>query len=197
MRWDRLFDDLESQLDREQRDEERALAIEEERLRLGRLHLRDRLLALVHGAGAEQLVRVELSGGRRVAVRIQTFGRDWISVALPHPDRPESQAIIPLGAIAAILPDRAQLEPSIEPVSPSSARLAERMTMTFVLRDLCRRRTPVEITTLDGTVHGTLDRVARDHFDLAVHERGAARRERDVQSYRIMPVERVTLIRFD
>ena len=39
MRWDQLFDDLESQLDQEQRDEERALALEEERLRLGRLTL--------------------------------------------------------------------------------------------------------------------------------------------------------------
>ena len=46
MRWDLLFDDLESQLDQEQRDEERALALEEERLRLARLTLRDRLTAL-------------------------------------------------------------------------------------------------------------------------------------------------------
>ena len=66
MRWDLLFDDLESQLDQEQRDEERALAIEEERLRLGRLTLRDRLDGdgdRADGDDSAACVRIELRGG--------------------------------------------------------------------------------------------------------------------------------------
>ena len=51
MRWDRLFDDLESQPDHEQREEERALALETERLRIGRLGLRERLTAMVAAGG--------------------------------------------------------------------------------------------------------------------------------------------------
>jgi len=47
MRWDNLFDDLESQLELELGAEDLDLVAEEERLRLGRLALRDRLVALV------------------------------------------------------------------------------------------------------------------------------------------------------
>lgn len=46
MRWDDLFDDLESQLEQELGAEDVDLLAEEERLRLGRLTLRDRLLAM-------------------------------------------------------------------------------------------------------------------------------------------------------
>ena len=42
MRWDNLFDDLESQLEQELDAEDIDLLAEEERLRLGRLGLRDR-----------------------------------------------------------------------------------------------------------------------------------------------------------
>ena len=198
MRWDLLFDDLESQLDREQRDEERALAIEDERLRLGRLTLRDRLTAVSRATDdGDAIVRVELHGGVVMALRPLAFGRDWMSAESRAADRRSRQCVVPLAAIAAVLPSRSQLDPSLEPVPESSARLAERIGLSFVLRDLCRRRTPVRLTTVDGVVHGTLDRVARDHVDLALHEPGSPRREREIQGYRIVPLARVLLIEFD
>jgi hypothetical protein len=46
MRWDNLFDDLESQLEQELSAEEIDLQAEEERLRLARLGIRDRLRSL-------------------------------------------------------------------------------------------------------------------------------------------------------
>jgi hypothetical protein len=197
MRWDLLFDDLESQLDREQRDEERALAIEAERLRLGRLTLRDRLTAISRvGDDGDVIVRVELHGGAVMALRPLAFGRDWMSAESRAAGRRSRQCVVPLAAIAAVLPSRSQLDPSLEPVPESSARLAERIGLPFVLRDLCRRRTPVRLTTVDGIVHGTLDRVARDHVDLALHEPDSPRREREVQGYRIVPLARVLLIEF-
>ncbi|MCD2444008.1 hypothetical protein LQ757_17130 [Agromyces sp. SYSU K20354] len=198
MRWDLLFDDLESQLDREQRDEERALAIEGERLRLGRLTLRDRLTAISRTTdGGDVIVRVELHGGVVMALRPLAFGRDWMSAESRAAGRRSRQCVVPLSAIAAVLPSRSQLDPSLEPVPESSARLAERIGLPFVLRDLCRRRTPVRLTTVDCIVHGTLDRVARDHVDLALHEPGSPRRERELQGYRIVPLARVVLIEFD
>lgn len=200
MRWDLLFDDLESQLDREQHDEQRALALEEERLRLGRLTLRDRLAAIarageLEGAG-DELVRIELQGGATLAVRPIGFGRDWMSAEIRHHGRPVEQCIVPLAAVAAILPGRGQLGPSLARVPEASVRLAERIGLPFVLRDLCRRRAAVHLTTIDGVVHGTIDRVARDHLDLALHEPGSARREREVHGYRIVPLARLLLVRF-
>jgi hypothetical protein len=198
MRWDLLFDDLESQLDHEQREEERALALEEERLRLGRLTLRDRLTAMANAAGDDPsaCIRLELRGGEVHDLRPLAFGRDWMSAALHGPAAAVPQCIVPLGAITAVLPGRTQLEPSLRPVAESTARLAERIGLPFVLRDLCRRRLPVLLTTDDGRVHGTLDRVARDHLDLAVHEPDTVRREREVRGIRIVPFERIVLVSF-
>ena len=50
MRWQNLFDDLEGQLESELGAEEVDLLAEEERLRLGRLSLRDRIRA-IHADG--------------------------------------------------------------------------------------------------------------------------------------------------
>lgn len=198
MRWDLLFDDLESQLDQEQRDEERALALEEERLRLGRLVLRDRLAAMARSAEDDPTatVRVELRGGRALELRPRSFGRDWMSATRHGTGRVRGQCIVPLASIAAILPTRQQLERSLQPVAEPPSQLVERIGLGFVLRDLCRRRTAMHLTTEDGRVHGTLDRVARDHVDLAIHEPGVPRRERDVTGYRIVPLERMLLVEF-
>jgi hypothetical protein len=198
MRWDLLFDDLESQLDQEQRDEERALAIEEERLRLGRITLRDRLSAMARAAGDDPAasIRVQLRGGRTLELRPLSFGRDWMSATVHGSGPNDGQCIVPLTAIGAIIPTRPQLEGSLRPSTESSTRLAERIGLPFVLRDLCRRRAPVHVTTDDGRLHGTLDRVARDHVDLALHEPGSPRRDRDVHGYRIVPLERIILVEF-
>ena len=198
MRWDLLFDDLESQLDQEQRDEERALAVEEERLRLGRLTLRDRLTAIARsdsgGAGASVLI--ELHGGRTISLRPQVFGRDWVSGRSSSTTQVEMQCVVPIAAIAAVLPTRSQLAPSLESVPEASARIAERIGLPFVLRDLCRRRTPVRLSTIDGEVHGTIDRVARDHLDLALHDADRPRRDNAVHGYRIVPFARLLVVDF-
>lgn len=197
MRWDLLFDDLESQLDQEQRDEERALALESERLRLGRLTLRDRIAAMSSpdDPGARE-VRLQMHGGRVVQVRPLSFGRDWLSAELRGAAEPAAQCVVPLGAVAAVLPSTSQLDASIEPLPESAARLAERIGLPFVLRDLCRRRAGVAVLTSDGAHHGTIDRVGRDHLDLALHDPGAPRREREVRGYRIIPFERLVLVTF-
>lgn len=198
MRWDLLFDDLESQIDQDQRDEERALAIEEERLRLGRLTLRDRLAAVARSApdDPDAFVSIELHGGRVLALRPQVFGRDWVSGRTVGAGPAGPQCVVPIAAIAAVLPTRDQLESSLESVPEAAARLAERIGLPFVLRDLCRRRSPVRLSTIDGEAHGTIDRVARDHVDLALHEPGANRRESAVHGYRIVPLSRLLVVDF-
>ena len=179
MRWDNLFDDLEGQLEQELGAEEIDLRAEEERLRLGRLSLRDRLRALSRGECSEP-VRVSLSNGVTLELSLRTFGRDWVSGDVVDASSRRAQFILPLDAIAGVRLSRAQVSTSLEDATtPESERgLSRRLGLAFVLRDLCRRRQAVELVLHDGVVSGTIDRVGRDHLDLAVHEVGSARRER-------------------
>jgi hypothetical protein len=64
------------------------------------------------------------------------------------------------------------------------------------LRDLCRRRAPLQISTLRERLHGTIDRVGRDHVDLAEHEPGVMRRERAVTRVRMLPMSEIVMVRF-
>ncbi|ANJ27642.1 hypothetical protein [Agromyces aureus] len=198
MRWDLLFDDLEARLDQEQRDEERALALEEERLRLGRLSLRDRFAGMARAIHDDlaAFIRVELRTGATLAVRPSAFGRDWMSADQLDGDRSGRHCIVPFEAIAAVLAGPTLLERSLEPMPEASSSLTDRMGLAFPLRDLSRRRAPVHVLTESGRVHGTIDRVARDHLDLALHPAGTPRREREVQGYRIVPLDRVMLVSF-
>jgi len=196
MRWDNLFDDLEGQLEQELGAEETDLRAEEERLRLGRLTLRDRLLALSVAAHAAP-VRVSLTDGSTLDLSPRTFGRDWISGDVVDHSSRRAQFILPLDAIASLRLTRAQVSDSLEDAAnPENERgLSRRLGLAFVLRDLCRRRHAVELVLDDGLVGGTIDRVGRDHLDLAVHEAGTARRETLVSHYRVVPFSRVLFVR--
>lgn len=190
MRWDDLFDDLESQLAQELSAEELDLQIEEERLRLGRLSVRDRL----HAVGRETVV-VTLVTGERLTVRPVAFGRDWFSADVGV--ERVRQCVIPLGALAGVSLAPGRVVGSL--AGPADAgghpALSDRLGLAFVLRDLCRRRRAVDLVLASGEVHGTIDRVGRDHVDLAVHERGEARRESAVREVHIVPFAALLLVR--
>jgi hypothetical protein len=196
MRWDNLFDDLEGQLEQELGAEETDLRAEEERMRLGRLAVRDRLLALTVGADCPA-VRVSLTDGSTLDLRTRTFGRDWISGDIVDQSARSAQFILPLDAIASLLLTRTQVRDSLaDAARPESERgLSRRLGLAFVLRDLCRRRQSVELVLGDGMITGTIDRVGRDHLDLAVHEAGTVRRESLVSHYRVVPFSRVLMVR--
>lgn len=198
MRWDKLFDDLESQLEQELSAEELDLEAEEERLRLGRLAVRDRLIAL-HDLREEYGIVVTLASGIRLAVHPVAFGRDWFSADMVADDgapaRARGQCILPLAAIAGIGLAPAQVAASLVPHSRDHPSLSSRLGLPFVLRDLCRRRHPLDVVLAHGELHGTLDRVGRDHLDLAIHDRGVARREPAVRELRLIPLAAVQLLR--
>ncbi|MDP9026180.1 MAG: hypothetical protein M3N46_01315, partial [Actinomycetota bacterium] len=196
MRWDDLFDDLESQLEQELGAEDVDLLAEEERLRLGRLTLRDRLLAMTRlGAGAggpgEEL-RLDLRDGQLLSVAVGSIGRDWLVGDLRGPRR--GSCLVPLGGIASVLPTLGQLGRSVdgEDASEAPVHLSARLGLSFVLRDLCRRRAALELSTASGErMHGTIDRVGRDHLDLAEHEVGVPRRAALVTRIRMLPLEQL------
>ena len=195
MRWENLFDDLESQLEQELRAEEVDLAAEEERLRIGRLSVRDRLLGLCAVTGDEPIA-LALRDGSLVNVRPSTLGRDWLSGELREGERQQDQVVVPFSALAAIHLATARLPASLGRVQPGRGPgISERIGVTFVLRDLARRRSPLVISTMQGDVTGTIDRVGRDHLDLAMHERDLPRRDRNVTGTRIILLDQVLLIR--
>ena len=194
MRWDDLFDDLESQLERELSAEEVDLEAEEERLRLGRLSVRDRIVA-VHESGGGP-VTVILEGGARLRVAIVSTGRDWFSADIHDGSSRRTQCIVPIAALAGVALDaRDGLGLATREGESGHPSLPSRLGIAFVLRDLCRRRRAVDVMLSTGEVHGTIDRVGRDHFDLAVHDPGSLRRESAVRELRVVPLSALRLVR--
>lgn len=192
MRWDHLFDDLSAQLEHELQSEQLDLEQEEERLRLGRMPLRDRLVALRTAPLGDGEVRVRLVGGETVRVRIVTVGRDWFAGAVVDAPRP-TQAAISVAAVDSLVLTPEQSATSIVP-STEPSELGARLGIAFLLRDLCRRRATVTLRTPGGEVTGTIDRVGRDHLDLAEHDRDVPRRTSAVTQLRVIPTDQVLLI---
>src|SRR3954451_23485536 len=98
MRWDELFADLEGQLEAGLSAEEHDREAEEERLRLGRLTLRDRIAAI--GAGDAPHVRIELVTGETLVLRPRTVGRDWVTGDLPG----DAQGVLALSGGRPVVP---------------------------------------------------------------------------------------------
>lgn len=188
MRWDDLFADLEGQLEDGLDSEARETEVEEERLRVGRATLRDRIAAFSSTGTA---VATRLRDGTAVDLVVRTVGRDWISGDLAGT---ASQAVVPLPAVVAVLPTRQQLT-----LPPPAARgaLTDRIGLAYVLRDLARRRRRVTLLTAAGPVTGTLDRVGRDHVDLAVHAADEWRRATSVQRIEVLALAALLLVRVD
>ena len=199
MRWDDLFDDLESQLERELSAEEVDLLAEEERLRVARLSFRDRLLSLrAPGSDSETSeLRLILSDGTRLTVSVSTFGRDWFSGEIVEESGKRPGCVVPLDAVDAVLLARADIPRSLVSAQPTETQesLSARLGLAFVLRDLCRRRAAIDLHLVGGRLHGTIDRVGRDHLDLAIHERGRPRRDSEVSEYRLVRIAQILLVR--
>lgn len=193
MRWDNLFDDLGGQLERQLTAEGLDLEAEEERLRLGRLGMRDRIVAL-HAVGASAgTLRLTLTHGDRITVRPTLVGQDWFSADfVDH----AGQCIVPIAAIAGMSLTTAQVVQSLAAANESARHpsLSGRLGLPFVLRDLCRRRRALELVLASGVLRGTIDRVGRDHVDVAVHEPGTPRRDCVVSEYRLVPLDALLLV---
>jgi hypothetical protein len=198
MRWDRLFEDLEDQLASEWEAERAALDSEAERLRLSRLPLQDRLRTLIAREADAGGAAVELVDGTVLSVRMTAVGADWIGVDGTTGQR--TAGLIPFGAVGSIALPTPEILLSARPdvPMPPQRRLAERMTLGFVLRDLARRRLPVTLHLVGGaSLSGTIDRALHDHLDLALHDAGAPRRSGAVTGMRIVPFAALGWLRLD
>jgi hypothetical protein len=144
-------------------------------------------------------LRLQLSDGTRVTLALGAVGRDWIAGELADAAAGARSCVVPIAAIAACFPDEAQSRASTSGPGDdgsTAGSLAARLGLAFVLRDLCRRRAPIDVRTPDEQLHGTIDRVSRDHLDLAEHEPGVPRRDAAVRRVRMLPFDRLVLLRF-
>jgi hypothetical protein len=106
----------------------------------------------------------------------------------------QTQAIVPLAAIDSVQLTPSQAIDSLDPLVLTS-ELAARLGVAFLLRDLCRRRSIVTLITAGASATGTIDRVGRDHVDLAVHDPDRPRRTSEVESVHVVSFDQLLLVR--
>lgn len=181
MRWQRLFDDLEGQLDAAQAAELAGEVAERTRRESALLRLVDRLRA---AQGAP--VAVSLPGAGVVRGRLLDAGADWLLLD----EGGAREVLVPLTAVLGV----AGLGP--RSATPDDSPVAKRLDLRWALRGLARSRTGVALGLVDGSlVTGTLDRVAADHLDLAEHGLGELRRAGTVRQVRLVPLPAVAFVR--
>jgi hypothetical protein len=180
MRWQRLFDDLEMQLDAAHRQDFEAEVADRTRRELALVHMADRL-----AGAAGRAVQLTVTGVGVVVGTIARTGDGWLLLA----DGSGRDVVVRLDAVigATGLPAAAATEPG---------RLESKLGLGHLLRGIARDRTAVVIGLVDGSsVEGTIDRVGADFVDLAVHPLDEPRRQPQVVAERTLAFRGVAIVR--
>jgi hypothetical protein len=177
VRWEALFEDLEAQVEEEERAARASELVERTRAERATLTLLDRLLAHLGQQLAWQLVDGDVLPGQ-----LLDAGADWVMV------QSGGECLVPLHAVAGVGGLSRMAEPGRQP--------ARRLGLGVVLRGLSRDRSAVVVRIRGGRlVRGTVDRVGADHFDLAVHAADEVRRAGSVSTVQSIPFPAVISIR--
>lgn len=179
MRWNGLFDDLEARWAELGWRETAAEAAELTRAEWMALSLADRL----RGARGQE-VRLHLEWGEALEGTVHAVGEDWAGVHVAG----GGSAVVPLAALAAVEAGLARAVPA--PDMPAAG-------LASVLRGIARTRLPVVVGGRQGTTlaEGTVDRVGRDHLDVARHPRDEARRSAAVRGTLVIPFRALGVVR--
>jgi hypothetical protein len=159
VRWERLFDDLEAQLEAGEAAELDAEIADRALAEVARLRLVDRVRA---SAGA--LIEVDLGGGMRASGVLRRVGADWLLLE-PGEGLAEGggETVVPIGAVHVV---RGLGRRSSEP--GSEGLVAAKLSFGYALRRLAADRARVLVTLADGrTVAGRMLRVGADFVELA------------------------------
>jgi hypothetical protein len=182
MRWDSLFDDLESQIAETDRLALDAEVNERTRAEMVGLELVDRLRA---GLGCRLTVHV--AGGESFSGVLTHAGGDALVL-----DEEQHQLLIPYAAAVRYM--------GLGRVSLAEASSVRRgIGLASALRGMARDRAELSVLTgnAGGIVRlaGVIDRVGRDYFDLAVLAPGEARRSHQVGQIATIPFAALAAIR--
>lgn len=183
MRWDALFADLETQLADSERLELDAEIAERTRMDSAAVELAGRLRGSLG-----LLIGVQLMSGSVFSGTLSHAGSQALVLnELRH------QVLVPYLAVSQYL-GLARLSVA------EASQVRQRLGLASSLRVLARNRTPLSVLSWRGTVgeatsHGVIDRVGRDHLDLALTEDGEDRRPANVRQVVTMPFSALAALR--
>lgn len=182
MRWNSLFDDLEAQF-----SAERALASESEiaeraKVELAGIEVGDRLRGAVGAA-----IKVLLVDGIVLRGELGHVGSEWLVLT-----EGARQWLIPL---ASVISYQGLGRLSLKPLTRTRQSLGIASALRALSRDRAELVIHLTVRTGDGhKLRGVIDRVGRDHFDLAAVLHGEARRVGNVAEVLTVPFGSVAAI---
>jgi hypothetical protein len=181
MRWERLFADLEAQLEAAAAAELEGEVAERTRGEAAALRLVDRARPAEGGP-----VRLTVTGYGELDGALVDVSAEWLLVARPG----LGEALVPWPAVTSIFglgPDSA--------VPGTEGRVAARLRVTTALRAIARDRSPVTLRLRDGSgLTGTIDRVGADFVELAEHDLAEPRRGTNVSRQLVVPVAALAVV---
>jgi hypothetical protein len=180
MRWEQLFEDLESQLEQLSLAERDAEIADRTRAELARVSMLDRLRASVGGT-----VICWLGDGVVVRGCLNRVGADFILL-----NQARGETVVPLTAIVLL---EGLGEGAVS--ADVAGRVVSRLGLTAVLRSLARDRSAVRLCVgVDRALVGTVQRVGSDFLQLAVHEAEESPRPGAVRATPVIPLARLTSV---
>jgi hypothetical protein len=182
VRWDALFEDLESQFDALRDTDLYGEVADRIRAEVGRITVLDRLRGAVGS-----VIRVELGGAAAVQGELVRVARDCLLIESGRVE----EWLVPAGALTAVH----RLGPWAE---PAEGAVAGKLGLTHLLRGIARDRSPVTVFCAGSgqpPVTGTIDRVGADFLELAEHPLDAPRRRGEVYNVRLVPTSALVAVR--
>lgn len=178
MRWDRLFDDLEAQLELEESRELDAEVADRTRRERAQLDLQSRLLANQGASVGARLGSGVLTG------TVVDVGPDWLMLEM----RPEWPVLVSLAALRSVT--------GLAPGAIATSTVARRFALGSALRAVSRDRATVALTDIDARITvGTIDVVGADHLEIAEHASDELRRSSNVVARHLVPFSAIESVR--
>ncbi|MEI2732841.1 MAG: hypothetical protein V9G08_12740 [Dermatophilaceae bacterium] len=172
VRWERLFEDLQAQLDAVAAQELDTEVADRTRRERALLSIQQRLAAQPQGVP----VVTWIAGVGRVGGSVADVGADWVLLAGPG----DRRTLVPLPAVRSLTGVGGRVGPT-----PAVVR---GFTLGMALRAVSRDRSAVTVVDIDGQRYaGTVDAVGQDALDLAEHPIDVPRRAGNVASVRVLP----------
>jgi len=183
MRWDALFNDLETQLAAGERLDLDAEITERTRAEEAAVELADRLRGSLG-----RLIVVQLASGSTFEGTLSHAGSQALVL-----DEPRHQVMVPYASAVHYL-GLSRLAVA------ESSRVRQRLGLASALRGLARDRAGLAVLMSGGltgetTLFGVIDRVGRDYLDLAVTGDGEERRAANVRQLATIPFAALAGIR--
>ena len=181
MRWQRLFADLQAEMEAGEVAAERVEDASRARLEFGAIRLSERVGGAV---GRELALRCRGAGELRGV--LAECGAGWVLLV----EAGGREVLVALPAVRAV----AGLERTTS--VPDQGEVARRLDLRWALRGLARDRSAVQVLLDDGgALTGAVDRVGADFLELAEHAAGESRRGAAVRGVRAVAIDAVAAVR--